>query len=391
MHTDPLISTFVMSILAILILSIIMKRLKQPYLLVYILAGIILGPNVLGIISDQVTLTRLGAFGVVFLLFFVGMEVSPQRLVENWLISFVGTLLQVFISVLVVAMIGIYLQWTLARIILLGFVISLSSTAVVLKLLDDWKELNTRVGQDVVGILLVQDLIIVPMLIILGLLSGTGANLKTLGLQAIGGSIVLSIAIWLLIKKEVKLSWLRFFGTDHEMQIFLSLGICFGMALVTGLTELSSALGAFVGGMIVGSAKETHWVYHSLSSIGTIFMSLFFVSIGMLIDLSFIVKHWEQISVLIIAAYSTNLLINAGILRALGEEWNVSLYGGGLLSQIGEFSFLVSAVGYQMNIINKTAYQMTISVISLTLLLSPLWITLIKHITNIGSTRLRRI
>lgn len=391
MHTDPIIPIFVLVIFTILILGIIMRWLKQPHVLVYLIVGIILGPNVLAIISDEVILTRLGSIGVVLLLFFIGMEVSPKRLAENWLISIVGTLLQVLISVGAVAIIGFYLEWPVARIVLLGFVISLSSTAVVLKLLEDWKEMNTRVGQDVLGILLVQDLIIVPMLIILGFLGGNKPTLHVLTLQIVGGAIVFSLVAWVLIKEEIRLPWLKYLGTDHEMQVFTSLGICFGMALITGFTELSAALGAFVGGMIVSSAKETHWVHQSLTSVRTIFLAIFFVSIGMLIDLKFLAQYWWQISALIVAAFSTNLLINAGILKALGEEWNVSLYGGSLLSQIGEFSFVIAAVGFQMRLINHVSYQMTISVISLTLLFSPLWIALVKSITNIADTRLKRV
>lgn len=359
-------------------------------MLAYLLVGLILGPNVLSVISDQTALTRLGSFGVVLLLFFIGMEVSPKRLVENWLVSIVGTILQVISSVLAVAIIGNFLDWSMARIILLGFVISLSSTAVVLKLLEDWCEIETRVGQDVLGILLVQDLIIVPMLIILGFLGGNKPGLHTLTLQAVGGAAIIGLTTWLILKEEIRLPWLKIFGTDHEMQVFASLGICFGMALLTGLADLSAALGAFVGGMIVSSARETHWVHQSLSSVRTIFMALFFVSVGMLININFIIEFWWQISALIVAAYTTNLLINAAILKTLGEEWNVSLYGGALLSQIGEFSFLIAAVGYQTHIINGTGYQMTISVISLTLLFSPLWIATIKKVSHTNNIALNK-
>jgi len=390
MHADPAIPVFVAAILTILILGMIMKKLQQPHVLVYLLVGIILGPDVLGIISNHAAVTRVGSFGVLLLLFFIGMEVSPRRLIENWIISVIGTLLQVLVSVGVVTLLGLYLEWSLARIVLLGFVISLSSTAVVLKLLEDWKEMGTRVGQDVLGILLVQDLIIVPMLIILGFLSGDKPTAQTLILQALGGIIIISLVVWILIKEDIHLPFLKYLGSDHEMQVFASLGICFSMALLTGITELSAALGAFVGGMIVASAKETHWIHESLSSIRIIFIAFFFVSVGMLIDFNFITKYWGQITFLLIAAYSTNLLINAGILKALGENWSVSLYGGALLSQIGEFSFVIAAVGYQIGIINKFAYQMTISVISLSLLLSPLWIIVIKRLTDIAHIKLKR-
>lgn len=390
MHSDPAMPIFVLSIFLILVLGFIMRWLRQPHVVVYILVGILLGPSVFGVIQDQEVLARIGSFGVIFLLFFAGMEITPRRLTENWLISIIGTILQIAVSVGVVALLGSYLNWSWSRIVLLGFVISLSSTAVVLKLLDDWKEANTRVGQDVIGILLVQDILIVPMLIILGFLGGNRPTAHVITLQLIGGIGVIGLTIWLTIKDEIKLPFLKYFGGDHEMQVFASLGICFGMALLTGLTELSAALGAFLAGMVISSAKETHWVHHSLLSIRTIFIAVFFVSIGMLIKLPFLILYWRQISMLILTTFLTNSFINAGILKTLGEDWNVSLYGGSLLSQIGEFSFVVASVGYQMNIIEKMSYQLTIAVISLSLLLSPMWIALTKHITNMASIRLKK-
>lgn len=391
MHTDPAISTFVIAILVILGFSMLMHKLRQPTVLVYLLVGLILGPSFLGTITDQDLLTRLGAFGVILLLFFVGMEVSPRKLVDNWLISVIGTLLQVLVSVLVVAAIGWYLEWSLSRIILLGFVISLSSTAVVIRLLEDQREVNTRVGQNVIGILLVQDLIIVPMLILLDFLGGRKPSTEILILQLLGGAGIIALTAWIIIKEEIRLPWIKKLGTDHETQVFASLGICFGMALLTGMLHLSAALGAFIGGMIVASAKETTWVHNSLLPIRTIFIALFFVSVGMLIDVDFIIENFLKISLLILAAYLTNTLINASILKALGEEWNVSIYGASLLSQIGEFSFLIAAIGLNNKIINLDGYRLTISVISLTLLLSPIWIGMIKYITNMANTKLKKI
>lgn len=391
MHTDPVIPIFVASIFAILVISLIMKSLKQPHVVAYLVVGIILGPSGLGLIQDQATLSRMGAFGVIFLLFFVGLEVSPKRLAANWVISVFGTIFQILVSILAVYLLGYFLGWTAQRIILLGFVISLSSTAVVLKLLEEWKELETRVGQDVLGILLVQDIIIVPMLITIGFLGGNKPSLHMLTLQVIGGIAVFAMTAWLVIKDEIRLPWLKYFGSDHEIQVFLALGMCFGMAMLTGLMELSAALGAFLAGMIISSARETHWVQSSLLSIRTIFIAVFFVSIGMLIDLNLLMTYWWQIGFMVFAAFVSNTLINAAILKALGESWGVSFYGGSLLSQIGEFSFVISSVGLQMQMINLTTYQMTIAIIALTLGLSPIWIATMKSVTDMANTKLKRL
>lgn len=385
MHADPAITMFVGSILLILGLGILMRKLRQPHVIVYLLAGIILGPSGFGAITDQALLARLGTFGVIFLLFFIGMEVSPGRLVKNWFISVTGTILQVIMSIGLVFCLGHFLDWSIARIVLLGFVISLSSTAVVLKLLTDWNEIDTRTGQNVLGILLVQDILVAPMLICLSFLGGHHPTLHSLILQIVGGIFLVGIVTWLVIKETIHLPWLKIFGSDHEMQFFLALGICFTMAMLTGYAELSSALGAFVAGMIVSSAKETHWVHHSLLSMRTVFIAIFFVSIGMLIDISFITQYWWQITLIVLAAFGTNMLLNAAILKALGESWDVSLYAGALLSQIGEFSFVVASIGFQGNIINGKAYQMTITIIALTLMLSPLWIMTTRKLTHIDN------
>ncbi|RDI37573.1 Iron transporter MagA (plasmid) [Aquicella lusitana] len=145
MHTtDPLISAFVLIVLAVFILGLILKELKQPHIIGYIIAGFILGPHVLGIIKQPSLLAHMGNMGVILLLFFVGLELSPKRLVENWIVSLCGTTLQILVSIIFVAIISFIFQWSWQQIILLGFIISLSSTSVVFKLLQDWHELNTK-------------------------------------------------------------------------------------------------------------------------------------------------------------------------------------------------------------------------------------------------------
>lgn len=391
MHTDPVIPIFVFVIFVILLIGVILRKLRQSHVIAYLLTGFILGPHMLGLIEDQQALTRIGSFGVIFLLFFVGMEISPKRLTENWLISVVGTFLQIGVSVLLVSALGIYLDWSIARMVLLGFVISISSTAVVIKLLEDWKEVDTRVGQDVLGILLVQDILIVPMLICLSFLGGKQPSTQELLLQGLGGIIITIIVAWVTVKDQIRIPWLKHLKEDHELQVFASLGICFGIAMLTGFMGLSAALGAFVGGMIVGSARETHWVQQKLLSIRTIFIALFFVSIGMLIDIDFITEKIWQLLFLVAIALLTNTIINGMILKLLGESWKVSLYGGSLLSQIGEFSFVIASVGYQSSIILYPTYEITIAVIALTLFFSPFWILFIQRMTKITDKQLKKV
>lgn len=386
MHLDPSLPVLVSVLFGILIIGFILRKLHQPHVVGYLLAGILLGPYVFGVMQDKELVGRLGAIGVVLLLFFIGMEVSPKRLVSSWRVAVIGTLFQILISILCVWLLGEWLDWPINRSILLGFVISLSSTAVVLKILQEWKELDTAVGQNVLGVLLVQDLAIIPMLIIIGFLGGDKPSMLNISMQIAGGIFMIFFMGWLFIKDSIHLPLAKWLKDDHEMQVFTALMICFGFALITGLLELSTALGAFAAGMLISSAKETQWVHHSLEPFRVVFVALFFVSIGMLVDVSFIIEHWLQISLMVIAVFFTNTFINAAVIRMLDDSWRDSLYAGALLSQIGEFSFVLAAVGLQAGIINQYGYQMAIAVIAISLLLSPAWISFIKKLVFHQST-----
>ena len=383
MHLDPILPYAVGALLAILILGLLLRSLRQPHVVGYLIAGVILGPHGIALVQDEVTLGRLGAIGVVLLLFFIGMEASPRKLIENWKVAVLGTLLQIFISIGCVWPLGLILDWPIERIVLIGFVISLSSTAVVLKLLQDWKEFDTQVGQNVLVILLAQDLAVIPMLIILAMFGDADAEHGNIYLQA-GGAVLIAVIVgYIAIKNTIHLPLGRILGEDLDMHVFAALAICLGLSLLTGLAGLSTALGAFVAGMLIGAARETRWVHHSLEPFRVLFVALFFVSIGMLVDLGFLQSHWYQVGALIVLVLITNTFINAIILRMLGDNWRDSIYAGTLLSQIGEFSFLLAAVGIQAHIISDYGYQMTVAVISMSLLLSPAWIMMVKYVLKI--------
>ncbi len=382
-HLDPAMPVLVGSLLGILLVGLILARFRQPQVVGYILSGVILGPHVFGVVSDSVTLSRLGSQGVVLLLFFVGMEISPRRLIANWKVSVGGTFFQILISVGLVWLLGHLFGWSLGRIVLIGFVISLSSTAVVLKLLQDWRETDSDVGQDVLGILLVQDLALIPMMIILGLMSETGVATGGIALQVIGGSFILMLMFLIVREKPLVLPFAKYLKKDHEIEVFSALLICLGLAFLTGLFQLSTALGAFIAGMLIAKAKETQWVHQRLESFRVVFVAMFFVSIGMLVDLNFLISHLWQILLLLLLVLVTNTFINACILRISGDPWKDSLYAGAMLSQIGEFSFVLTAIGLQIGLITNGGYQMSIAVISLSLLFSPLWILMVRRWMNL--------
>ncbi len=387
MHHDPLILQLVVASLVLLGVGLMMRILRQPHVVGYLLAGMLLGPHGIALVTDIATLQRVGDFGVILLLFFVGMKVSPRRLIENWRITILGTLVQIGASVAVMAVIGTALGWPMNRIVLMGFVISLSSTAIVLTYLHERGELQTRVGQDVVGVLLAQDLAIIPMLIIIGLMAGGPVNPKALGLQGAGVVFIGLMLWWLTRAGRVRIPLGARLRADHEMQVFAALVMCLGLAFLMGLFGLSSALGAFMAGMLIGVARETSWVQNRLEPLRVVFVAVFFVSVGSLVDLQYAGDHWGLILSVVGLVLATNWLINAGMFHMLGESWGHSVYAGALLSQIGEFSFLLAAFGLQVGMITGFAYQLTVAVIALSLVLAPAWIALAGFLNPSGRVK----
>ena len=387
MHLDPILPIFVLIILILSCVAVVARWFHQPLIVGYLIAGLLMGPAAFGLINDTVVLSRLGAIGVVLLMFFVGMEVSPGKLIKNWKVAVLGTIIQIAVNVGLMIAFGTFQEWPLSRSILLGFVISLSSTAVVLKLLEDWKISETQSGRDALGILIVQDIAVIPMLIIIGLLGGTQLDGTTLMKQGIGATILLGVVAWVSLNKSFNIPFFSRFKGDKEFQVLIAMLICLGFSVISGLLELSTALGAFIGGMVVRAARDTRWIDHSLHGFRVIFIALFFASVGALLDIQFLTGNWPQIMLLVGLVIVVNTFVNAAVLTSLGRDWKGSLYTGAILSQIGEFSFVLAAVGYQMGIVAEFAYQMAIAVIVVSLLVSPAWIYSVELFLKIFKTR----
>jgi monovalent cation:H+ antiporter-2, CPA2 family len=382
---DPVLSKFVLLSMVILVVGFLLRVLKQPSIITYLIVGVLVGPYGLELVTDEALITDLGSLGLVLLLFFVGMEIHLPSLVTNWKISVMGTFIQIAVSIIVVWFLGRIFNWRINQVIMLGFVISLSSTAVIIKILQERNELFTKAGQNVLGILIAQDVLIVPMLIIIGYLGGDKPEIAVIFKQIIGGMIIVGIILYILKKKEINLPFRSYIEKDHEVQVFVAFTLCFGFSVVTALFGLSSALGAFVAGIILSATKSTGWVHDSLQAFKIMFVALFFVSVGMLMDLHFLKDNAIIIGSLVLMVFIVNNTINVLIVRMFCKDWKISLYAGALLSQIGEFSFILGSTGYYSGIISFHDYKLVISIIALTLFLSPFWINLSRRIIKARS------
>ncbi len=381
MHVDPLMPYLSGLAFAVVAVGMVLRRFGQPLVLAYLVLGALVGPHAIGVFTDPDAMARFGATGVVLLLFFAGMEMSPVRLTTGWRVAFIGTGLQIAASVGCVAVVGTLLGWQWSRILLLGFVISLSSTALILRLLQDLGEDESEVGRNVTLILLAQDMAVVPMLIILGTFGAEESPFSTIALQVIGGSGLFALTVWLVRRGEIHLPLGALVQNDKELQVFAAMSICSGFAVLTGLLHLSAALGAFVAGMVVNAARETTWVEHSLKPFEVLFVAVFLLSVGMQLNPMFVWDHWLPLSLLVTLVLLTNTILNGLILRLLGSSWRDSLYAAALLSQVGEFSFVLALVGHTSGIISEFAYHFTISLIALSLVLTPAWARLVQRLT----------
>ncbi len=382
---DPIIT--MVSILAILVIviSIILRKFNQTYIIGYILVGVILGDHGLSVVKDSESIHLLGELGVILLLFFIGMEINLIDFLKRWKLAVIGTLAQIMISVLLVLSIGYYYDWSFARSVVLGFVIALSSSAVVIKLLQDKNLIDTKIGKNVLSILLAQDVALVPLLIIISQLGGKSESIENIILMITGAILIIGILGYIYVKGIIVLPFSKKIYRDHELQVFMAIFLCFGCALATSFFGLSSALGAFVGGMIINAARATHWIHDTLHSFRILFVSFFFISVGLQLNLSFIQENFWTILLVILVVYVVNHLLNSLILRVFSCNWKEALLGGALLAQIGELSFLLSSTAYGLEIIGVFGYNFTISLISLTLVVSPFWIALTEKLTGYNS------
>lgn len=380
MHLDPMMMDITIVLSLALAIGYLTVRVGLPIVVAYIVTGIMLGPSMFAVIDDHKMVVRVGEIGVVMLLFFVGMEVSIPRLMERWRIAVIGTAAQISISVVACLALVWFFDLPASLGILFGFVISLSSTAVVLKELQDSGKMDRPFGQNAIGVLLVQDMAIVPMMIVLSLMGDAEVSATDLTKQVLGGLGIFALVVYLMRTGILQIP--SFLKGGLEKRVLLGLLLCLGAATLTAWLGLSPGLGAFLAGMVLASSDQSDWVHEHLESVYVIFVMIFFLSVGMMVNVDYLQSHLLLVFGATMAVFLFNSGVNVFVMRALGESWEQALITGGLLSQIGEFSFLLATVGVFAGILSPELHELTVIVIAMTLLFSPLWLMLTKRIAR---------
>jgi CPA2 family monovalent cation:H+ antiporter-2 len=380
-------TAFLGDLLIVFVLSItvifLFLRIRVPSIIGFILTGVLAGPHGLGLIKAIQEVEFLAEFGVVLLLFTIGIEFSLKNLLQIKRSVLLGGSLQVGITLgasYVLARFG-GLAWNES--IFIGFLVSLSSTAIVLKLLDERAEITTPHGRNVVAVLIFQDLIVIPMMILTPFLAGvgSGSTAEFIALLAKGIGLIVFVFVsykWIVPKLLYQIARTR----SRELFLLSIVLICLGVAWLTSALGLSLALGAFLAGLIISESEYSHEALGRVLPFRDIFVSFFFISIGMLLDVSFFTQHLGLILSLAFVIIVLKAITGGVATFFLGYPLRIAVLAGFALAQIGEFSFILSKTGMAYQLIDQATYQVFLNVSLITMAITPFCLSCAPVVAN---------
>ena len=376
MH-ETLLRDFAVVLITAAIVTLVFRKLRQPAVLGYLLAGMFIGPNTppASFIHDEHIIHTLGEFGVVMLMFSLGLHFSIRRLFEVGRSALIGATLEIILMLGLGLGIGHAFGWSNMDSLFLGAMLAMSSTTVIIKAIQELNKIRERFVGITFGILIVEDLAAVAML---ALLSGVAIT----GQASIGGFTETLMNLTFFITVVLVLGFIgvpRLFNyiqrfRSDEMLVITALALCFGIAALAQYLGFSIALGAFAMGAIISETRQGAQVEELSTPIRDLFSAVFFVTIGMLVDFNVLREHWLPVAVLTLTVIGGKLL--SGVLGAVlaGNTLRTGLQVGFSLAQIGEFSFIIAAVGYENGATSAFLYPIAIAVSAITTFTTPYFI-----------------
>jgi len=371
MGAGSFLQDLVITLTAALLVLLPSRKLRVPSAVGFMLTGILIGPGGFGLVGDPHHVETLAEVGVAVLLFMIGLEFSFARLREIRRAFLLAGPLQVLGSMAVTAalILALPLGASAATALFAGMLVALSSTAMVLRLLGERGETHAPQGRLLLGILLFQDVAIVPMLILIPILAGQSTLALGPGLL-IGAASV--IGLFLLARYGMpRLVNAVIRSGVRELYVMMAVAVCLGASLLTGALGLSPALGAFVGGVLVSESEYAHQVVSEILPFRDLFSSVFFISIGMLVVPAAIVSMGASIGGWLLVTLAIKALVAASIVRLLGFPLRIAVIVGISLAQVGEFSFVVAGIGFGHGLMTPDLYQQFIAVAVISLILTP--------------------
>ncbi len=374
MHAISFIQDLAVIMLVAGVVTILFHRFKQPVVLGYIVAGFIIGPHTppFGLIHDEDTIKTLAELGVIFLMFCLGLEFSLRKLFKVGATAFIAAFLEIVLMIWIGYEIGRWFDWSTMDSLFLGAILAISSTTIIVKALNDLKMKDQRFAQLIFGVLIVEDILGIGIIALLSSIavSGTvssGEVFSTVGKLSLFMIVALVIGILLVPRL---LAYVAKFESN-EMLLITVLGLCFGFCLLVVKLEYSMVLGAFLIGAIMAESRQLIKIEGLIEPVRDMFSAIFFVAIGLMIDPQILLQYAWPIAVITVAVVLGKMLSCGLGAFIAGNDGRTSLRVGMGLSQIGEFSFIIAALGMTLQVTSDFLYPVAVAVSAITTLLTP--------------------
>ncbi|MCH4872198.1 MULTISPECIES: cation:proton antiporter [Pseudomonas] len=374
MHAISFIQDLAVIMLVAGVVTILFHRFKQPVVLGYIVAGFIIGPHTppFGLIHDEQTIKTLAELGVIFLMFCLGLEFSLRKLFKVGATAFIAAFMEITLMIWIGYEIGRWFDWNTMDSLFLGAILAISSTTIIVKALNDLKMKNERFAQLIFGVLIVEDILGIGIIALLSSIAVSGSVSPEEVFSTVGKLslfMIVALVIGILLVPRVLAYVARF--ESNEMLLITVLGLCFGFCLLVVKLEYSMVLGAFLIGAIMAESRQLLKIERLIEPVRDLFSAIFFVAIGLMLDP---VILWEYaLPILVITcAVVLGKMLSCGLGAFIaGNDGRTSLRVGMGLSQIGEFSFIIAALGMTLQVTSSFLYPVAVAVSVLTTLMTP--------------------
>ncbi|ERE10026.1 MULTISPECIES: cation:proton antiporter [Chromobacteriaceae] len=373
----------VLVLLAAVLVVTLCRSLKVPAMLGYLVVGFLTGPGVMNLIPQGKETAFLGEIGIVFMMFSIGLEFSLPRLRAMRQLVFGVGFAQVALTMLLVAMAIAYLTGSPLTGFAVGGALAMSSTAIVSKLLAERLELNQPHGQLAIGVLLFQDIAVVPLLIMLPAFAG-GSDTLWLDLAKAGGKVLVVLALLLFFGQRLVRPWFHLVARQRSGELFMInvLLVTLGIAWMTELSGLSLALGAFVAGMLISETEYRYQVEEDIKPFRDILLGFFFITVGMKLELSVLFGRFGDVLLLLVLLLPLKLAVVFGLGRLFGHRSNDAMRAALALAQGGEFGFVLLSLALSLNLVAAPMAQAAIAAILISMLVAPFLIMHGERITR---------
>lgn len=373
-HLPPIVSDLAMILLVAGITTILFKKLNQPLVLGYIVAGFITGPHFsfFPTVTDFSNIHTWSEIGIIFLMFSLGLEFSFNKLKQVGSTAFIATIVEIAGLLSLGYGTGMLMGWSHMNSLFLGGMLSMSSTTIIIKAFEDLKMKGKRFTEMVFGILIVEDIAGIIMMVLLSTMAASAGISGTELLTSVM-RLLFFLVLWFVLGIYLVPTFYKRSLTlmNNETMLVTSIGLCLGMVVLATHLGFSAALGAFIMGSLIAEAPNSEKIEHLFTPVKDIFGAVFFVSVGMLVDPALLLEYWLPIIILIFVTIIGKLVFSAGGVLLSGQNLQTSIMCGFSLAQIGEFSFIIASLGMSLGVISDFIYPIIVAVSVMTTFTTP--------------------